>query len=103
MPETSLQQLVKTRQVRRTLPLPAPISGVVLEKKVLQGSYFKAGDPLFELADLRELWLLVDVFETDLAGLQAGESVAIRLDAYPGESLQGKLDFIYPTLSYNFV
>lgn len=72
LPETSLQRLVQTRQVRRTLPLPSPISGVVLEKKVLQGSYFKAGDPLFELADLRELWLLVEVFETDWPGSRLG-------------------------------
>jgi len=99
LPETSLQRLVQSRQVRRTLPLPSPISGVVLEKKVIQGSYFQAGDALFELADLRQLWLLVEVFETDLAGLQAGESAEIRLDAYPGESLTGRLDFIYPTLN----
>jgi len=77
----------------------APASGVVLEKKALQGSRFMAGEVLYQLADLSVVWLLADVNEQDLVAIKMGGAARVSLDAYPDKSFSGKVDFIYPTLN----
>lgn len=99
IPESDLTHLVATGQVRRTLSLQAPADGVVLSKSAVQGMRFEAGQSLFELADLSRLWLLVEVFENDLALVKPGQQVAIKVNAYPGERFSGQVAFIYPTLN----
>ena len=99
IPESELSHLVATGQVRRTLSLQAPADGVVLSKSAVQGMRFEAGQSLFELADLSRLWLLVEVFENDLALVKPGQQVAIKVNAYPGERFSGQVAFIYPTLN----
>ena len=99
IPEAELQRLVRQGEVRRRLPLTAPSDGVVMSKKAVQGMRFEAGEPLFELADLRHLWLLVELFEQDLASIRIGQSVSLTMAAYPGERFSGKVAFIYPTVN----
>ena len=99
IPEGELQRLVRQGEVRRRLPLTAPSDGVVMSKKAVQGMRFEAGEPLFELADLRHLWLLVELFEQDLASIQIGQPVSLTMAAYPGERFSGKVAFIYPTVN----
>ncbi|MGL4206477.1 MAG: efflux RND transporter periplasmic adaptor subunit [Aeromonadaceae bacterium] len=99
IPDEDLSRLVATGQVRRTLSLRAPADGVVLSKSLTQGMRFEAGQTLFELADLSRLWLMVEVFENDLALVQPGQQVAIKVNAYPGERFSGQVAFIYPTLN----
>ena len=99
IPEAELQRLVRHGEVRRRLPLTAPSDGVVMSKKAVQGMRFEAGEPLFELADLRHLWLLVELFEQDLASIRIGQPVSLTMAAYPGEQFSGKVAFIYPTVN----
>ena len=99
IPEAELQRLVRHGEVRRSLPLSAPSDGVVLSKKAVLGMRFEAGDSLFELADLRHLWLLVDLFEQDLALVRVGQPVSLSVAAYPGDHFTGKVAFIHPTVN----
>ncbi len=99
IPEAELQRLVRHGEVRRSLPLSAPSDGVVLSKKAVLGMRFEAGDSLFELADLRHLWLLVDLYEQDLALVRVGQPVSLTVAAYPGDQFTGKIAFIHPTVN----
>ena len=99
IPEADVQRLARHGEVRRTLSLTAPASGVVLTNNAVQGMRFEAGQALFELADLSHLWLLADLFEQDLRLVQVGQAVTIRVAAYPGETFKGRVAFIYPTLN----
>ena len=99
IPDAELQRLVRHGEVRRSLPLTAPSDGVVLSKKAVLGMRFEAGDSLFELADLRHLWLLVDLFEQDLALVRVGQPVSLSVAAYPGDHFTGKVAFIHPTVN----
>ena len=82
----------------RTLSLRAPISGVVVEKSIVTGSAFGAGQTLFLLADLSEVWINVEIRETDAGLVRLGSRADVRLAAYPGERIPGTVDFIYPTM-----
>lgn len=88
---------------RQGSPLPhvavrAPTDGVVLEKQAVAGLRFAAGTSLYRLADLRTLWLIASVHEHDMSEVQVGQHAELRIDGLPGESFDGMVDFIYPTV-----
>ena len=82
-----------------TRVLRAPISGVVVEKKAINGAHFAAGAGLFKLADLSVLWLQAEVAEQDQGSLRNGQSVEVKVDAYPAEKFTGHVSFIAPVLN----
>jgi membrane fusion protein, copper/silver efflux system len=89
-------QVERTEQVRRTLTLHAPFSGVVVEKMVEAGQSVMAGMPLYRLADLSVVWVEADVFEQDLRYVAVGASVTVQIAAYPGEQFEGRVTYIHP-------
>jgi len=98
-PEEEITRLESTGEVRAELPLRSPVTGIVLEKTVLAGQFIGPDQTLFTVADLRNVWVLADVYEADLAGITIGQRAVITLAAYPGEEFSGKVSFIYPTVS----
>jgi len=70
--------------------------GVVVDRKVTQGQYVNAGDTLFTLADLSQIWIKADVYEEQMPLIRVGQPVAITADALPGRTLHGRVDFIEP-------
>lgn len=99
IPAEALNRLESQSAPLETLPLAAPVSGVVLEKPAVEGMRFMPGEVLFRLADLSEIWLLADVFEQDLDWVKPGQSVKVHINAYPDREFAGKIGFIYPTLA----
>ena len=99
IPTDRIAQLTRGGKAADVLTYPAPLDGVVMDKAVLAGQRFAAGDTLFRIADLSTVWVLADVFEQDLATVRAGEAAAIRLTAYPSQSFAGTVSFIYPTIN----
>ena len=97
--ETELQRLTQDGKTVQYLTLRSPANGVVLEKSAIQGKRFMAGEMLYQVADLSQVWLLAEVFERDLAHLRVGQSVQVKVDAYPEKVFAGKLTFIYPTFN----
>jgi len=96
--DDDLAKLAASGEPRRTLTLRSPASGTVIERKVAQGQRFMAGEPLFALADLSRVWLLADVAEQDLGRIAIGSRASARLPSYPGETFDGSISFVYPTL-----
>ncbi|MDD5580758.1 MAG: efflux RND transporter periplasmic adaptor subunit [Methylobacter sp.] len=94
-----LQRLQNLEKPLDTLPLLAPVSGVVLEKPALEGMRFMPGELLFRIADLSTVWLLAEVFEQDIGGVRQGQAVQVHINAYPERLFSGKVGFIYPTLA----
>ncbi len=93
------QDLTRDAQGATQLLLRAPISGVVMEKKAVDGARFAAGDVLFRLADLSSVWVQAEVAEQDQGGLHLGQKVNVSVDAYPGEEFSGHISFVSPVLN----
>ena len=89
-----LQDLPTARPISVDLPIYATASGLVTERKVAQGQYVNAGDPLFTVADLSSIWIKADVYESDLPRVRLGQNVLITADALPGSTLRGRVSFI---------
>ena len=67
-----------------------------MERKVTQGQYVNAGDTLFTVADLSQVWIKADVYEEQLSQIRRGQEVEITSDALPNRTLHGRVDFIEP-------
>jgi Cu(I)/Ag(I) efflux system membrane fusion protein len=80
------------------MPIYPEFSGVVIEKMVQQGQYVNAGEPLFSIADLSNVWVEIEVYENELRDIKAGQDVEIRTQAYPGKLFKGKVSLVYPYL-----
>jgi len=81
-----------------SVSFPSPASGYVIEKNVVEGASVEAGQRLFRIAALDEIWVEADVYEADLPYVHKGQAAAITLDHLPGRSFDGKVAFIYPYL-----
>jgi Cu(I)/Ag(I) efflux system membrane fusion protein len=76
----------------------SPIGGVVINKNVLEGMYLKTGDRIYTIADLSQVWVKLDAYESDLFWIRNGQEVEFEIEAYPGEIFKGKIGFIDPFL-----
>jgi cobalt-zinc-cadmium efflux system membrane fusion protein len=76
--------------------LKAPIAGVVTERNVDPGMEVRPDQPapLFVVSDLDRLWVLLDVFEKDLAMIHPGQDVKLTVPAYPGTRFLARVDSI---------
>ena len=85
------------------IEIHAPISGVITDQQVTNGAGvagLSSPNP-FTISDLSSVWVLCDVYENDLATVRLGESVDIRLNAYPDQALSGIISNIGPVLDPN--
>ncbi len=76
----------------------APVGGIVVEKNVRQGVYVQTGMNIYTVADLSQLWVKLDAYESDLAWLRYGQKVEFTAEAYPGEKFVGVIAFIDPVV-----
>ncbi|XOF32784.1 MAG: efflux RND transporter periplasmic adaptor subunit [Candidatus Electrothrix sp. YB6] len=93
------QQLQKMEQLERPaqrITLTAPLAGIVIEKHVNEGVYVKTGNPVYTLADLSKVWVILEVYESDLKAVVMGQKVGFTVEAYPGTEFQGKVVYIDP-------
>jgi Cu(I)/Ag(I) efflux system membrane fusion protein len=72
-------------------------SGTVVDRKVTQGQYVNAGDTLFTVADLNQVWIKADVYEEQLPQIRQGQEVEITAESLPNRTLHGHVDFIEPS------
>jgi len=97
--QATLQRLQNSQKTQDTLPLLSPVDGVIVDKPAVEGMRFMPGELLFRIADLSQVWLIVDVFEQDIAEVALGQAVQVHINAYPDRQFAGKVAFIYPTLA----
>jgi cobalt-zinc-cadmium efflux system membrane fusion protein len=72
----------------------APFAGVVIKAEPAPGELFDADRELFSIADLSRVWVQAEVYEQDLARVQAGQNATISVDTYPGEKFAGTVTYI---------
>ncbi|TXI10465.1 MAG: efflux RND transporter periplasmic adaptor subunit [Rhizobium sp.] len=93
-----LATLDKGGAARQRIAIVAPQNGVVTELNVREGQQVTPGMPLMRVADLSTVWIVIEVPESQSAGLRAGQSGEARFNALPGVVLKGKLEYVYPGL-----
>jgi membrane fusion protein, heavy metal efflux system len=81
------------------LPIRSPIQGTVIERNATTGAPVGPDTVLFKLADLSTLWLVAKVPETAVRDIRRGDSMTVKVDAFPDQPVAGRVSYIGATVS----
>jgi Cu(I)/Ag(I) efflux system membrane fusion protein len=98
--DREIERLEKEGLVKRTIAVNSPISGVITERAAYHhGTFVDPSKDLFTIVDLSQVWILGELYETDIPFIRAGQAAEIELPySGGGRKFRGRVDFIYPFL-----
>jgi Cu(I)/Ag(I) efflux system membrane fusion protein len=96
--QSQIDEILKSGKADFTLPILSPISGHVFKKNVVEGQEVQEGHAMFEVADLQSVWVQAQVYEHQIGLVREGQTVEASVEAFPGETFSGKVEFIQPHL-----
>ena len=94
MTDRQITDLARSREESRDVVLGAPASGVVLVRKVSEGSRIMKGDVLWEIGDIGSVWVTADLFPDDLAAVAGARTATILLPG--GGEIEAAVDSSLP-------
>jgi Cu(I)/Ag(I) efflux system membrane fusion protein len=97
--DEQIKEIEENGKPMKTFTLRSPVAGFVIQKPAIQGKRFEAGEKLFDIADLSNLWVISDVYVYELPLIKVGQTAKISLSFLPGREFTSKIDFIYPLLA----
>lgn len=93
-----IRDLERKRKTSNRVARYAEQNGVVTALGVREGAYVMPATQVMKIADLSAVWVLVEIDESDAAALHNGQTATAAFDAFPGETRQGTIDYIYPDI-----
>jgi len=96
--EKQISELETGKAIRKTLAIESKLTGIVTEKRVVEGDYLMAGAAAYKIADLSNVWVVGKVFESDAPYIRLGQEAFMTLDYLPGRTYKGRVTYIYPYL-----
>jgi Cu(I)/Ag(I) efflux system membrane fusion protein len=96
--QAQVDDILRRKSTEATVTILAPIGGTVVKKNVVEGQEVTEGFPMFEIADLSHVWVQAQVFEHQMGLVRERQAVEAAVEAYPGRTFPGKVEFIQPTL-----
>jgi Cu(I)/Ag(I) efflux system membrane fusion protein len=97
--DQQIAALKRRDKAEPVLMVAAPSSGIVMKREAVPGKYVEPGTTLYEVADLSRVWISADIYESEVAAVTLNQPASVTFAAYPGETFQGKVSYIYPTLN----
>ena len=79
---------------KTSLMVHAPISGTITEKHAIVGELSDPSKSLFTVVDLSSIWVVVDIYEKDLAKVSRGQQAIVTVDAWPDLKLTGRVTYL---------
>lgn len=96
--DKQIEQILASDKTIEQFPVLANVSGYVTKKMVNLGDYIKQGQAIYEIADLSKVWVLFDVYESDMTWIKKGASVSYTVQSIPGKTFDGTISFIDPVI-----
>jgi Cu(I)/Ag(I) efflux system membrane fusion protein len=88
MSDAQIEDIRQTRQATQHIWMSAPATGMVLARNIWEGQRFDRGTEFFRIADIRHIWVIADVYESDAGSIAARAHVRVtpagRQDAFDG-------------------
>ena len=99
MTEEQITRLEKSGEAQSRLTIYSNITGTVIEKFALEGKYVKAGDPIYRIANLTTVWLMLELYPEDAARIRFGQRVEAEMQSLPGKAFDGRVAYIDRTVN----
>jgi Cu(I)/Ag(I) efflux system membrane fusion protein len=94
--DEQIAQLEHSGEIRTEFDVLSDHTGYVMELNVAEGDHMKEGQQLFHMVDLSKVWVLFEVYESDLPWVKVGDNVEIDIQSLPGKRYSGSVTFIDP-------
>jgi Cu(I)/Ag(I) efflux system membrane fusion protein len=94
-----IEKIERTGKVQDHVTIYAPSGGIVIHKNALERMYVQTGTRIYTIADLSQVWVKMDAYESDLEWLRYGQEVEFTTVSYPGSVFKGTISFIDPILN----
>lgn len=99
--EQQIDKILESNTPTENFPILSDLTGVILKKNVNLGDHVKQGASLFEVADLNSVWVLFDIYESEIPWVKIGDKVEFYVQSLPGQFFEGKISFIDPVINPN--
>jgi membrane fusion protein, copper/silver efflux system len=96
LPADEIAELDRSGEAPRTRVFRAPSAGVVIEKMAVAGQMMKSGERIYRLADLSTVWVVAQIYESDLPFVQEGQTATVRTTYGATRTLPGRVDRLLP-------
>nr|WP_299207499.1 efflux RND transporter periplasmic adaptor subunit [uncultured Brumimicrobium sp.] len=97
--ENQINKILANGEIQEQFPILADVSGVVTDKRINLGDYIQKGQSLYEIADINTVWVLFDVYESDIPWIKQGDQVEFTVRALSNEKFKGEVSFIDPVIN----
>ncbi len=92
-------QIEKSQKSQNHMTITSPATGIVITKHVSEGTYVKTGTRVYTIADLSQVWVEIEAYESDLLWVKEGQEVEFTTGAYAGETFSGKVSLVDPMVN----
>jgi len=96
--DKQIEQIEKAGEPTDYINIDAPLGGVVIHKHATEGMYVQTGSKIYTIADLSQVWVNLDAYESDVNMVAYQQPVKFTVEAYPGEMFEGRITFKSPIL-----
>jgi Cu(I)/Ag(I) efflux system membrane fusion protein len=98
MSDAQIARIEASREPERNIDILAPQDGVVISLEAAEGMFLQPGVRAVSMTDLSAVWLIVDVFERDIARMSEDMRAVARFEHLNGRIFEGVIDYVYPEL-----
>jgi len=96
--EEQVQQVLTSQEVIKNFPIKANVSGFVSQKFANLGDHLTMGQAIYEVSNLSNVWVLFDVYESEIPWIKTGDEVSYTVQSIPGKTFTGKIDYLDPII-----
>ncbi|MBI1860911.1 MAG: efflux RND transporter periplasmic adaptor subunit [Deltaproteobacteria bacterium] len=98
VPKTEVDSVIKSGKAKKAITFVSPVTGFILGKTAINGMYITPEMELYHIADLSRIWIVVTLYEYDIAAIHVGDVAEIQLPYDPNKNFKARLTYIYPEI-----
>ncbi|PHR58029.1 MAG: efflux transporter periplasmic adaptor subunit [Robiginitomaculum sp.] len=99
MSRSQIKRLDTSGKARRLVRVYAPQDGVITMLNIAEGAFVMPGKPIMSLAELSSVWVLAEIFETQIRQVKLGQTANMTISSEPERQWNGLVDYIYPVIN----
>lgn len=96
--QAQIDRILANKKPMQRFSIRADVNGIVTKKMVELGDYVERGMPIYEISDLSKVWVLFDLYESELTWIKEGSEIEYTINSLPGETFKGEISFIDPLI-----
>ena len=96
--DKQIEQVLASGKTQDEFPIQADVAGYITSKMINLGDYVRKGETIYKIADLSKVWILFDVYESDMSWIKKGDNVEFTIASLPGDSFTSNITYLDPVI-----